>query len=344
MKNMKVALEGGRYSIHIGGGAYAILGDDIRERGCSYYVVSDSMAWELYGERLLDVLPVEPVGISLVKGEKDKNMSKVERIIEDCAASGLSRSDCIVSFGGGVCGDIAGFCAAIYMRGVAYYQVPTTLLSQVDSSIGGKTAVDLLAGKNLAGCLKQPAGVYIDPAVLDTLPSKELRQGKAEMIKSALIYDEALCGSFEKGIQVNSTNIKKVIEIKLGFVKSDEYDKGERMILNFGHTIGHALEKKIGYGEIAHGDAVAVGMATITKISEKAGLTEKGTAEYVEKILKATGLPTEPGIKVKDLKKEISTDKKNIGDKLNLVLLERPGAAFIHPVTIGGFMEMAGGF
>lgn len=344
MKNIKVTLEGGKYSIHVGGGAYAILGDDIRARGCSYYIVSDSMAWELYGERLLDVLPDEPVGISLVRGEKDKNLGKVARIVEDCAASGLSRSDCIISFGGGVCGDIAGFCAAIYMRGVDYYQVPTTLLAQVDSSIGGKTAVDLTAGKNLAGCIKQPVGVYIDPAVLDTLPSKEMRQGKAEMIKSALIYDQSLCGSFEDGIQVNSSNIKKVIEIKLGFVKSDEYDKGERMILNFGHTIGHALEKKIGYGEIAHGDAVAVGMLAMTRISEKAGLTEKGTADYVKKLLLANGLPLEAGTKVRDLKNEISTDKKNMGDKLNLVLLEKPGAAFIHPVTIDVFMDMAGDF
>ncbi len=342
MKHIKVSLEGGKYSIHIGAGAYGLLGEEIKEKGCSYYIVSDSMAWELYGERLLNVLPEEPSGITLVRGESNKNMNTVSDILEDCARSQISRSDCIISFGGGVCGDIAGFCAAIYMRGIEYHQVPTTLLSQVDSSIGGKTAVDLIAGKNLAGCIKQPAGVYIDPAVLETLPLKELRQGKAEMIKTALIYDPLLCSQFEEGVVVNSNSIKSVIEIKLGFVKSDEYDKGDRMLLNFGHTIGHALEKKVGFGNISHGDAIAIGMAEITRISESAGLSDKGTAEYVETILKANGLPVDLEIPVSELKNEIASDKKNINKKLNLSLIQKPGEAFIYPVDIDKFIKMAG--
>lgn len=342
MKHIKVSLKGGKYPIYIGNGAYDFLGVNLTKCDCSYYIIADKTAWKLYGQKLLKILQKKPLGISLVQGEKDKNINMVSHILEDCAKSKVSRSDCIVSFGGGVCGDIAGFCSAIYMRGIKYHQVPTTLLSQVDSSIGGKTAVDLKAGKNLAGCIKQPVGVYINPNVLESLPVEEVRQGKAEMIKSALIYDFSLCRQFEKGIKINSDTIKRVIEIKLAFVKNDEYDEGDRMILNFGHTIGHAIEKNMGYGNISHGDAISIGMAEITRISEKNGLSEKGTENYVINMLKANDLPVNLEIPLSEMRDEIISDKKNINNNLNLSLLKKPGEAFIYPIEINEFIEIAG--
>ncbi|MBN2557358.1 MAG: 3-dehydroquinate synthase [Clostridia bacterium] len=344
MKTMEANLKGGKYGIHIGAESYGVLGAELAARGGKVFIIADETAFSYHGRAILQALPAVPAGMSFVQGEEQKNLHTFGRLLEDCGAANLTRSDCIVAFGGGVCGDIAGFCAAVYMRGIDYYQVPTTLLAQVDSSVGGKTGVDLAAGKNLAGCFKQPRGVYIDTAVLDTLPAREVSQGKAEMIKAALIKDRGLFEKFEMSGIVTAENIAQCIRIKMDFVRDDEFDGGRRMMLNFGHTIAHAIEKKTGYGSIPHGEAVAIGMALITRISEKAGCTKKGTSERVEKILKANGLPVNTTLKVSDLAVEMANDKKTFSGMLNLVFLKEIGNAYIEKMTLGDFMTIAGGF
>ncbi len=253
----------------------------------------------------------------------------------------LTRSDVIISFGGGVCGDIAGFCASIYMRGINYYQVPTTLLAQVDSSVGGKTAVNLAEGKNLVGTFHQPTGVYINKLVLDTLPEREIICGKAEMIKTACIKDEIFTQELLAGSKlVSEKYIKKCVDIKRLIVQNDQFDFGERMLLNFGHTIGHAIEAKAGYGKISHGEAIAIGMALITKMSEKYGLSEKGTYNQLVNLLKMHKLPYEYSGNILQLAKFISNDKKNVNHLLHLILLQKMGKAYIHKISLVKFYDM----
>jgi len=340
MKIIDVNLKNGSYGIYIGTGAYGRLMADLSSRKGRVFLVVDSNAMAFHSHVILDAIEQEPVGIFFVDGEKEKNMDTVAAILEEAAQNDMTRSDCFVSFGGGVCGDITGFCAAVYIRGIDYYQVPTTLLSQVDSSIGGKTAVDLNAGKNLAGAFKQPSGVYIDTGVLGTLPIRELSQGKAEMIKAALISDAELFNIFEHGYTVNEENIARCVEIKLDFVAGDEFDTGKRMKLNFGHTIAHALETKTGYGDLPHGEAVAIGMAVSAGMSEKAGISSGGTTERVVNSLKNSGLPFETSISLQDLGPIMKKDKKNIDGKLNCIFITQIGNAELYPMTVDEFISM----
>lgn len=340
MHTIKVDLKNGRYPIYIGTGAYGKLMADLEEREGKVFLVVDANAMSHHSHVILDALGQEPAGIYFVDGEKEKTMTTVSNILEQAASSEITRSDCFLSFGGGVCGDITGFCAAVYMRGVDYYQVPTTLLSQVDSSVGGKTGVDLNAGKNLAGAFKQPSGVYIDTGVLRTLEARELNQGKAEMIKAALIADSELFAEFEDGDMVTEDYIKRCVDIKLDFVAGDEFDTGKRMMLNFGHTIAHALETYIGYGTLPHGEAVSIGMVRACEIAEKAGISPKGTAEKVKAVLIKNQLPVETDIKLAQLADIMKSDKKNIGGKLNNVFLKEIGSAGLYKMTIDEFVAM----
>lgn len=314
-----VRLKNGNYDIHISNTAYSKLGKELTDRKGRYFLVADKLAFKFHGNRLLETINEKPAGIFQVHGEEEKNLTTLSEILESIAEAGITRGDCLVAFGGGVCGDITGFAAAVFMRGIDFYQVPTTLLSQVDSSVGGKTGVDLKAGKNLAGGFKQPENVYIDTSVLETLGEKEIRQGKAEMIKAAAIYDANLFRQFEISMDINEKNIGKCIEIKLAFVQGDEFDMGNRMILNFGHTIAHGLENTIGYGAISHGEAVAIGMVISTAMSQNAGLTEKGTAERVRKLIVDQGLPVTTEIALKDLSEVMKLDKKIKNGILNAV-------------------------
>lgn len=344
MKIINVKLKNGEYDINIGTGAYGKLMNDLSDRKGKVFLVADSNAISFHGHVILDAIGGEPAGVFFIDGEKDKNIKTVSSILEQAASAGISRSDCFVSFGGGVCGDITGFCAAIYMRGIDYYQVPTTLLSQVDSSVGGKTGIDLIEGKNLVGAFKQPAGVYIDAGVLRTLPGRELNQGKAEMIKTALIKDVCLFSRFENSEIVSEENIIRCIEIKLDFVKGDEFDAGKRMMLNFGHTIAHALETKTGYGVLPHGEAVSIGMAAMNSIFEKAGLSPEGSTKRITDILTANSLPVKLDIPLKELAQIMKNDKKNINGKLNCVYLKEIGKADLHMLTIDELVAMEGQF
>lgn len=340
MKIIGVNLKNGSYSIYIGTGSYGRLMSDLTARNGRVFLIADTNAMAFHSHVILDAIGQDPAGIFFVDGEKEKNMDTVAAILEQAAEADLTRSDCFVAFGGGVVGDIAGFCAAIYMRGVDYYQVPTTVLSQVDSSVGGKTAVDLIAGKNLAGAFKQPKGVYIDTGILRTLPDREISQGKAEMIKAALIADADLFDLFETGYSVNEENISRCIEIKLEFVTGDEFDKGKRMMLNFGHTIAHALETKIGYGDLPHGEAVAIGMAISSSISEKTGISPEGTYKRVSNALENNSLPIDIDVQLNELGAIMMKDKKNINGRLNNVFLTDIGRAELYPMTVNEFISM----
>jgi 3-dehydroquinate synthase len=342
MRIIDVALLNGSYRVYIGDGSYGRLLKDLKNRGGRVYLVADSNAMAHHSHVILDAIPGEPAGMFFIAGEKEKNMETVSKILEDAAKSGITRSDCFVSFGGGVCGDVTGFCAAIFMRGIDYYQVPTTLLSQVDSSIGGKTGVDLESGKNLAGAFKQPSGVYINTGVLRTLSESELNQGKAEMIKHALIADSGLLDKYESGEIVTEENIARNIEIKLSFVKGDETDLGKRMMLNFGHTIAHAIETKAGYGKISHGEAVAIGMSVENELAEKAGLSPVGSTGRIKKVLESAGLPVETEYSPVELIDIMKKDKKTMGGKLNAVILEEIGRAGLKLMTIEQFASQEG--
>ncbi len=340
MKIIDVNLKNGSYGIYIGTGAYGRLMADISSRNGRVFLVADSNAMAFHSHVILDAIGQDPAGLFFVDGEKEKNMDTAAAILEQAAQANMTRSDCFVSFGGGVCGDITGFCAAVYMRGIDYYQVPTTLLSQVDSSVGGKTAVDLKAGKNLAGAFKQPSGVYIDTGVLRTLPDRELSQGKAEMIKAALIADADLFNIFESGYTADEELIARCVEIKLDFVKGDEFDTGKRMKLNFGHTIAHALETITGYGDLPHGEAVAIGMAVSAGISEKAGISPAGTAKRIITSLENNGLPFEISFSLHELGPVMKNDKKNIDGKLNCVFITQIGNAELFPMTVDEYISM----
>lgn len=312
--------------------------------GSRFAVVTDYNVWGHYGKQFsaalgdagikYDVLTVEP-------GERSKSVDTYAGVLSRLAALNFSRSDMIVAFGGGVVGDLAGFAAATYLRGIKYIQVPTTLLAQIDSSIGGKTAVNLPEGKNLAGAFYHPSAVYIDAQLLKTLRGQDFADGMAEMIKYALIKDISMLDVIDgQKITADSNELEGLIirclAIKRDVVAADERDKGERMVLNFGHTIGHALERicAASGAHITHGQAVARGMAAITRISEREGLTSKCTASFIIQLLKKYGLPCcLSGFDRKEILDGIFIDKKNLGGRLNLILLKEPGISFIHPVS-----------
>ncbi|MBN1623689.1 MAG: 3-dehydroquinate synthase [Clostridia bacterium] len=335
-----VNLKNGSYDIHISRDSLQVLGHELTQRKGRYFIVADKLAYKYHSGKLHEAIGREHAGIITVHGEEEKNLSTVIKVLESAAMAGINRGDCFIAFGGGVCGDIAGFAAAIFMRGIDYYQVPTTLLSQVDSSVGGKTGVDLKAGKNLAGCFKQPSGVYINTELLKTLGPGEIRQGKSEMIKAAAIHDELLFNSFENSMCIDEDTIGKCVRIKLAYVMGDELDTGKRMILNFGHTIAHGLEKVKGFGVISHGDAVSIGMAVSVQLSEKAGITEKGTAKRLIKLLKSQGLPVSTELTMKELGQAMILDKKMNKGLLKAVFIEKIGKGIIKEMTLDEFIGM----
>ncbi len=346
MEALKIKGGMGEYGVNIGRGLLESVPDMLKEAypGSRFAVVTDSNVWGYYGKRFSaamsgaglnhDVLTVEP-------GEGSKSVDTYAGVLSRLAALCYSRSDIIIAFGGGVVGDLAGFVAATYLRGVKYIQMPTTLLAQIDSSVGGKTAVNLPEGKNLAGAFYNPSAVYIDTHLLKTLPEEDFAGGMAEMIKDALIKDKAMLDVIDSNnITADSPQLESLIlgclAIKRGVVEADERDKGVRMLLNFGHTIGHALERICASsgGHITHGQAVARGMAAVTVISEREKLTDKGTASYIVQLLKKYGLPCcLGGFDRREVLEGIFVDKKNLDDRLNLILLKEPGVSFIHPVS-----------
>ena len=304
---------------------------------CKVLILSDETVAKFYIEKLRKNLEKSGFKISefIIKpGEKSKTLSTATKIYEKMAADFFSRSDMVVSLGGGVVSDIAGFAAATYLRGIKFVSIPTSLLAQIDASIGGKNGVNLSFGKNLVGTFYSPELVLVDSNFLLTLPQKELRCGIAEAIKCGCIKDEKLFEIFENENFENNLDeiIKRSIAVKKQLAEKDEFDLGERKLLNFGHTLGHAYEKLGNFETFSHGEAVAIGMNEITKISEKLGLTKAGTAERLAEVLKKNSLPVSSSFAKKNVLKAVLHDKKISGSFIDLAVLKSIGSSFIHRV------------
>jgi 3-dehydroquinate synthase len=265
-------------------------------------------------------------------GEQSKSLPVVERLADWLADSGASRRSTVVAWGGGVVGDLAGFVAAVYMRGVDFVQIPTTLLAMVDSSVGGKVGIDTAQGKNLVGAFWPPTEVRVSVEFLSTLDPKELRGGLAEVIKYGLIMDEALFVQFEESVWFSVEDWKPIVErcidLKRQVVEQDEFEtQGLRAILNFGHTVGHAIEAATSYSGPSHGDAVAIGMVMETRLAERLGVCPAGTASRIADCLRRQGLPTSapPGLNPESLVEIMLRDKKATERRLAFSLLTRVG-------------------
>ena len=286
----------------------------------------------------------EVVNYIFPAGESSKTTETIVNIVEFLAENGLTREDMVVALGGGVCGDMAGFAAAIYLRGIKFVQIPTTLLSQVDSSVGGKTGVDLPQGKNLCVAFHQPALVLIDPDVLETLSPHFFSDGMGEVIKYGCIKSKVL---FER---IETENVKDFIEdliydcvnIKRGVVERDEKEAGERALLNFGHTAGHAIEKLHNFTDISHGEAIGVGMVMISEAGERIGLTERGTTDRIRKVLEKYNMKTEVENSVTDIIGAMYHDKKRTGSGIKFIMLHSLGDSFINPVENDKVKELFG--
>jgi 3-dehydroquinate synthase len=281
--------------------------------------------------------PREPVVLFLPPGERHKRLSQVERLTTEMTKAGGDRSSLLIAFGGGVTGDVGGFVSAIYMRGIDYLQIPTTLLSQVDSSVGGKTGVNLQTGKNLVGCFYPPQAVIADIDLLRTLPRRELRAGIYESIKAGLIRDASLFRFIESHREDldrgDPASLEKMvassIRIKADVVGEDERELGVRMILNFGHTLGHAIEAASGYRALLHGEAVAWGMIAALHISRQRRLIADDTACRIETLIRSFQPPPMPAVSAKRLLQASSGDKKNRAGVRRFVLLEGLGNAIV---------------
>jgi 3-dehydroquinate synthase len=294
--------------------------------------------WSLWGQRFrASLAPRQPIVLFLPAGERYKRLSQVERMAAEMAQAGADRSSLLIAFGGGVVGDMGGFLSAIYMRGIDYIQVPTTLLAQVDSSVGGKTGANLQTGKNLVGCFYPPQEVVADIELLSTLPQRELRAGVYESIKAGLIRDAALFRFIETNrAQIDGrdpASLEKMvaasIRIKAEVVGLDERESGVRMILNFGHTIGHAIEAASGYRALLHGEAIAWGMIAALAISRERNMLTAEAVRRMEAMIRYFGPPPLPPISGKRLLHAASGDKKNRAGVRRFVLLQGLGNAVV---------------
>jgi len=329
------------YDIFVGGGLLPQCGRFCREinGGERAVIVSDSNVFPIYGKTVGDSLKSAGYAVDsfmFEAGEPRKRLETVTDIYHTLAKNSIGRGDIIVALGGGVTGDMAGFAAATWMRGIQYIQIPTSLLAQVDSSVGGKTGVDIADGKNLVGAFWQPSRVIADTGTLSTLPAETLTDGMAEVIKTAAIRDAELFKLLEQKSSPNDEIIARCIDIKRGVVQRDERESGERRLLNFGHTLGHALEKFYGYTSMSHGRGVAIGMAAVTRVSEARTLTAAGTSARLEALLKRCGLPAKDTANAEKLTKSFGLDKKRESHILPLILLREIGDAFVYPVDFNG--------
>lgn len=269
-------------------------------------------------------------------GEESKHLGTVSAIYQTLADFRVTRKDIIVALGGGVCGDMAGFAAATYLRGIDFIQLPTSLLAQVDSSVGGKTGVDLPQGKNLVGAFHQPVAVLIDPDTLDTLPPAFRIDGMGEVIKYGCIKDAAFFADLEARDAFAHIEdvIASCVSVKRDVVSRDEREAGERMLLNFGHTLGHAIEKLGNFTAITHGMAVAVGMVLMARAGERNGFTAPGTADRIAALCEQYSLPTAASASVAAMAEAARGDKKTAGSQIHLVLLKTIGESFTHALPI----------
>ncbi|MDR2163532.1 MAG: 3-dehydroquinate synthase [Clostridiales Family XIII bacterium] len=327
------------YDIVIGGGVFASAGARLADLAAdgAICVITDENVNRLYGYALAEALGRVGIGYEtfvIPPGERSKNMATLSDIYDWFWKDGrLNRFGLVVAFGGGVVGDLAGFAAATWMRGVRFVQIPTTLLAMVDSSVGGKTGIDTARGKNLVGAFHQPSLVLIDPKLLATLPGREFGAGLAEVVKYGAIASESLFSRLEaKGRDVELADvIYECCSIKANIVEADERDTGKRALLNFGHTFGHAIELKYGFERYNHGEAVAAGMHMAACVGERLGVTESGTAGRVGILL--SNLDLSFGKSVDGLIDYMRSDKKVLTDGVKLVLLTHVGDAITRNVA-----------
>jgi 3-dehydroquinate synthase len=347
MKRLDIELGERSYPILIGAGALGESAGRIAELcpGGKAAVVTDLNVLAAHGDALDRALGSCDVGTATVAvepGESSKSIGELERLYHAFAGFGLRRGDAVIAFGGGVVGDLAGFAAATYMRGVTLIQIPTTLLAQVDSSVGGKVAVNINEGKNLVGSFYQPRLVISDTSLLGTLPARELRAGMAEVVKYAAIGETSLARLLSSR-EARSDKLEDVIYMccrsKAGYVQRDERDAGERMTLNFGHTFGHAIEKYYGYGAYLHGEAVAMGMALAVKAGEALGVTAAEAARELLGLMDACGLPYGFEGDVERLVPLMSGDKKNTDGDIALILLRDFGEPVMRKVSAGTLLN-----
>jgi shikimate kinase/3-dehydroquinate synthase len=312
----------GDYPVFVGRG---LLGDDRLgviwplDRSTSRpFCVSDETVAGLYAGRLGELSAL----MSIAPGEQHKTLASAERVWEELVTAGMTRADHVVALGGGVVGDLAGFCAATYQRGVPVVQVPTTLVAQVDSAYGGKTGVDLPEAKNYVGAYHQPAGVLVDPDTLMTLPAAELAAGWVEVLKTALIAGGELWERVAAGGEVDTHMIRNCARTKLAVVMADERDAGRRQVLNLGHTVGHAIETATGYARYRHGEAVGLGLLVALRLS---GLDD--LRAQVRELLLVRGLPVtlDTGVEVEEIVAATARDKKRVGAHVPFVLVQAPG-------------------
>ena len=328
------------YSVQIGPGLLGRCGSLLQDMlaPCRMAVITDDTVAPLYLERV--VRSLSGAGFAVVSyvfpaGESHKNMDTLSAILEFLAREHLTRTDCVAALGGGVVGDMAGFAAAVYLRGIRYVQLPTTLLAAVDSSVGGKTAIDLAAGKNLAGAFLQPAAVLCDTDCLATLPLDVFADGAAEAIKTGVLSDESLFALFEDGTLTAAPAevIARCVAYKAGVVERDETEQGERKLLNLGHTVGHAIEKCSGY-TIPHGHAVAAGLAVMARAAEHLGWTQEPIAGRIAACLAKNDLPTGTDFSAADLAQAALSDKKRAGDTITVVVPRRIGTCQLHKLPV----------
>lgn len=338
MKNLTVNIPGREYEIHIASGLLNRVGEEIRQvyQGEKIALVTDSNVKSLYGEdvkKRLEQVGFETELICVPAGETSKSQEQLFFLYDRMLEFGITRTDLIVALGGGVVGDLAGYAAASLLRGIPFVQIPTTLLAQVDSSVGGKVAIDLPCGKNLVGAFYQPKRVLIDPLCLQTLPERVLADGMAEVIKYGAIRDASLFETLER-IATKEKLFAKIEEIiytccniKRQIVEADELDTGERMILNFGHTFGHAIEKEYHYTTYTHGEAVGIGMVLACEYAEKMGICDTGISRRMEKILQNYHLPIRAELSRDGIRSAVAVDKKGDGEHIRLILLTEIGNA-----------------
>lgn len=349
MRELLVNLGENSYKIEIEKGIIKDIPRRIRKifNGEKIFIITDKNVDKYYGDIVLNSLKKDGFNVAkycIEPGEESKSFDTLLEIYDKLLDFKLTRKDLIITLGGGVIGDLGGFVAATFLRGVSFVQIPTSLLAQVDSSVGGKVAVDLPRGKNLVGSFYQPKGVLIDPNVLETLDEKFYKDGMGEVIKYGCIKDKALfnllntLNSRDEVMEHVEDIIYTCCNIKREIVERDEKDTGDRMMLNFGHTLGHAIEKYFGFSKFTHGEGVAIGMYLITKLCEEKGLVKEKYSEDIKEILVRYGLPYEVDLKDKDtIIEAISLDKKNMGSRLKVIIMQEIGNAKIYDTTVEFF-------
>jgi 3-dehydroquinate synthase len=345
MQTLSVNLGERSYPIHVGDGILSTVGDLLQQAGLGgkVAVITNPTVAQLYLDTIHDSLSLagfEVTPVLIPDGEQHKDLKSASAIYDQLIAKRFERQSCILALGGGVVGDLAGFVAATFLRGISYVQLPTTLLAQVDSSVGGKTAVNHQHGKNLIGAFYQPRLVLIDVAVLQSLPRRELIAGLAEVIKYGIIADPALFklleGKVQKLIDLDHALLAQVIAtacaIKAKVVETDEREDDHRAVLNFGHTIGHALEAATGYRKYLHGEAIGIGMTQAAMISVQEGFCDQRSVERIRKLIKRADLPLEipPEVSMHSLIQGMEVDKKAAAGKIKFVMCAGIGKTRFH--------------